>query len=244
MNITIDIGNSLIKTSLFQDNKIVSTHVVSDISKLWELIVANNNDDNNIFWCSVKSFGADLYKKINLDLINNRHFVFDYQTKTPILNKYSTPSTLGLDRLAAVVGANTIFPKSNLLIIDAGTCITYDFLSDAGEYLGGSISLGFNMRYEALHHYTAKLPLLTGLQNTNLIGNSTTLAIQSGVINGLLAEIVQIKNQYTQQFSDLKCIICGGDAEFITQELPVENFYLEKNLVHIGLHTLLLESIA
>lgn len=239
MNITVDVGNSWIKTAFFEDNIIVATHIDSNLDKAWGRIL--DYKKNNIIWCSVTPISEDILKKIALNQIDNKHFIFDYHTSTPIVNKYTTPSTLGLDRLAAVVGGNTIFPKNNLLVIDAGTCITYDFLSEAGEYLGGSISPGFKIRYEALHHYTAKLPLLNGLQKTNLIGNSTTEAIQSGVINGLIAEVVQIKNLYAQQFSDLKCIICGGDAEFIAQELPKENFYLEKNLVHIGLHALLLE---
>jgi len=91
--------------------------------------------------------------------------VLNHKTKMPFINKYMTPSTLGVDRLALMAGAVNQFPKENVLVIDAGSCITYDFVNTRSEYFGGSISPGIEMRYKSVNSFTANLPLLNKTEN-------------------------------------------------------------------------------
>ena len=143
-----------------------------------------------------------------------------------------TPTTLGIDRMVLAAGAVLQFPKSNRLIIDAGTCITYEFVTDKDEYLGGAISPGLLLRYKALNHYTAKLPLLAPEDIDYLIGDQTDRSIHSGVINGITQEIEGIIAQYKLLYPDLKIILTGGDTLFLVKRLKNvifanSNFLLE-----------------
>ncbi len=132
-----------------------------------------------------------------------------------LTNHYRTPETLGLDRLAAVIGANCLFPGKDSVIIDAGTCITYDWVDAGGNYYGGSISPGLNMRYKALNSYTAGLPLLDADQAfAGSFGNDTTTAIRSGVQNGIKYELMGFINSYKKEGSDMNIVLSGGDSIF------------------------------
>jgi type III pantothenate kinase len=156
----------------------------------------------------------------------------------PVVNLYATPLTLGVDRLAGVCGAQQIFPLQHCLVIDAGTCITYDFLDKEGKYYGGGISPGLKMRFQAVHTFTAKLPLVTPKGHVPLIGNSTESCIQSGVVNGVLAELDGIIDQYGKKFEGLRVILCGGDAMFFENQLKA-SIFASPELVLIGLNSIL-----
>ncbi|MGK4566100.1 type III pantothenate kinase [Flavobacterium sp. 3HN19-14] len=150
----------------------------------------------------------------------------------PFQNDYETPLTLGIDRMVLAAGATLQFPNRNRLVIDAGTCVTYDFVDENNHYLGGAISPGFRLRYESLHNYTAKLPLLPLENPEHFIGKSTNYAIHSGVVNGLVNEIDGFISQYQQQYSNFTIILTGGDAEFLAKRLKNtifanSNFLLE-----------------
>jgi type III pantothenate kinase len=137
-----------------------------------------------------------------------------------------------MDRMILASGATLQFPNQNRLIIDAGTCITYDFVDDKNNYLGGSISPGIRLRYEALHQFTAKLPLLSKSLPDNLIGNSTSESIHSGVILGTILEIDGFIEEYKSQYAKFIIILTGGDAEFLAKRLKNtifahSNFLLE-----------------
>ncbi|MGC4020868.1 MAG: type III pantothenate kinase [Cyclobacteriaceae bacterium] len=127
--------------------------------------------------------------------------------------KYKTPETLGVDRIAAVCGALDLFPNSNSLAIDMGTCITYDFLDQQKNYCGGGISPGMAMRFEAMHTFTKRLPLVTAMQE-KLIGDTTESSMRSGVMNGILAELNGIIDRYKLEYPDLRVVLCGGDTLF------------------------------
>ena len=127
---------------------------------------------------------------------------------------------------------------ANTLVIDAGTCITYDMVNGYGEYLGGAISPGLHMRYEALHNQTSKLPLLTSEEPIDIIGNSTESSIHSGVVNGISAEIDGVIDQYKMRFKDLTVILTGGDAQFLSKRLKNTIFADSKFLLR-GLNYLL-----
>jgi len=161
----------------------------------------------------------------------NIHFV-SHKDQFPFQNTYETPQTLGIDRMVLAAGATLQFPNQNRLVIDVGTCITYDFIDDKDNYLGGAISPGLQLRYKALHDYTAKLPLLALDNPNNFIGKSTLESIHSGVVNGLAFEIDGFINEYKNQFSKFIIILTGGDTEFLANRLKNtifanSNFLLE-----------------
>ena len=140
-------------------------------------------------------------------------------TPVPLKNLYQSAATLGYDRLAAAVGANTLFPRSNILVIDIGSAITIDFVNDMNEYTGGNISPGMSFRYKALHEYTANLPLEEPGEDSELFGSDTDSAIISGVQNGIIFELDGYINRLNETTKDLKVIITGGDADLFAKKL-------------------------
>jgi type III pantothenate kinase len=155
---------------------------------------------------------------------------------------YATPTTLGVDRIAGVCGAKHMSPKTNVLVIDAGTCITYDFLDRDGNFLGGGISPGLMMRFNAVHNFTARLPLVPLVEIAPLIGDSTETCIQSGVINGLIEELGGIISLYRQKFEGLAVILSGGDARFFENKLKGSIFAVPE-LVLSGLNSILIHNV-
>jgi len=164
--------------------------------------------------------------------------VLSHTSKTPFKNSYATPDTLGADRIAVVVAAFYEYPRKNVLVIDAGTCITYDIINDYGEYLGGAISPGLQMRYKAMHNQTDALPLLRPNEILDFVGNTTESSMHSGVINGTVQEVDGVIEQYKQRFKDLTVILTGGDAHFFAKRLKNSIFANSKFLLE-GLNYLL-----
>jgi type III pantothenate kinase len=164
---------------------------------------------------------------------------FDHGIRLPIHNKYSTPHTLGLDRLAAVMGARAWGNHGPALAIDLGTCITYDVINAADEYLGGAISPGVSMRFEAMHRQTARLPLATLTKfPPPFIGEDTVSCLQSGVFFGVREELKGMIKAYAHIYPDLKVFICGGDAEYF-ESLTKDHIFVIPNLVLYGLERIL-----
>ncbi len=231
MNLSIDIGNTFTKAAIFDNKKIVNFQERLDFQEVADL--CKTYSLNKIMICDVANKSDELIallpKNINIQKLSHK-------TPLPIANLYETPETLGMDRLAAVVGAYSLNPNQNCIVIDAGSCITYDFISAKGEYLGGSISLGLQMRFKALHEFTAKLPLLQPSSNLKIeyIGKTTEQAIQSGVINGLLHEMNNIIDHHEFLNGTSNIFICGGDAEFFAQRI---------DRVQIVIQTLLLQGL-
>lgn len=159
-------------------------------------------------------------------------------TKLPFQVAYQTPETLGRDRLAAVAGAYALFPKAHCLVIDAGTCITYDLLNAQGIYLGGNISPGWQMRLDAMHHFTAKLPRPAASAPAKWIGDSTESALLNGALQGLLWEIEGYIRQSTADFASINVILTGGDADFFAKKLK-SKIFVNQNLVLWGLNKIL-----
>ncbi|MCU0448550.1 MAG: type III pantothenate kinase [Bernardetiaceae bacterium] len=158
----------------------------------------------------------------------------------PLHNDYLTPHTLGMDRLAAAIGAAALFPATHLLVMDAGTCITYDLVEASGTFLGGSIAPGLKMRFKAMHHFTARLPLLEPApEPIALTGRSTAEAMQSGAVLGLVAEIEGFIAHYQQLYPNLQPIITGGDAPYLAKRAKPAIF-ASQTLVVQGLNEVLL----
>lgn len=160
------------------------------------------------------------------------------QTPLPIKNLYQTPETLGSDRIAGAAGAYALFPNRNILIVDAGTAIKYDFINLRGEYLGGSIAPGLDLKFKALHHFTGKLPLLEKNHQFEMSGSSTTHAIISGVMYGTLLEIQGFIDGYQKQNGEIQVIITGGDHSYFADRLK-GTIFAEPNLVLKGLYEIL-----
>lgn len=162
----------------------------------------------------------------------------DDQTSLPIENIYETPETLGKDRLAAAVGANELFPDQNLLIIDAGTAITYDLVSEKNQFVGGNISPGLQMRFKALNQFTGKLPLVKYDDDTELIGRNTMEAIRAGVQNGILFEMNGTIDLFNRNYKNLQIIMTGGDSNFFDRKLNY-SIFVHFNITLIGLNRIL-----
>jgi len=160
-------------------------------------------------------------------------------TPLPIRLKYTTPETLGKDRVAAAVGAFHLFPKENCLVVDAGTCLTLDVVSAEGEFLGGNISPGIEMRLKAMHHFTAKLPLVEKVETLgDWLGDSTKNAMLNGAELGALLEVEGFIGWCQVKFPSLRVVLTGGDADFFVKHTKTKIF-AHQNLVLIGLNQIL-----
>ncbi len=236
MLLAIDVGNTRIKGAVFENNTLLEyfvflkkdfqkniQNILKDFQNVTHLTVASvGNLDKNDFL----TFGESL----------NVYFI-SHEDRFPFHNLYETPKTLGIDRMVLASGAVLQFPNQNRLVIDAGTCITYDFIDQGDNYLGGAISPGLRLRYESLHNFTAKLPLLELENPKNYIGNSTNQSIHSGVVNGVINEIDGFINDYKKDYSKFTIILTGGDTDFLAKRLKNtifanSNFLLE-SLSHL-----------
>ena len=233
----VDIGNTRIKTALFDGQGLVDEVYFEDFDTFFGFSQQLAFDHALI--SSVTYTEDDL--KAQLD------FPFLYLSKTtllPIKNLYETPETLGVDRKAAAVGARCIIEKGHLLAIDMGSCITYDFLDEEDRYYGGAISPGLKMRFRAMHQQTARLPLLELSlgQKPELIGNSTEKGMKSGVYFGILHEIQGCIVAYQAKYPGLRVIICGGDSK-IFESLTKDHIFVIPNLVLYGLNRILTHNV-
>ena len=189
MNLVLDLGNSYGKIAVCQGTEVVESAVYEKITNR-EIAYFNARYDGlkGVIISSVVNYSREM-----IDYLSNLFSTcieLNHNTPIPLVNRYRTPDTLGYDRIAAAVGAYTIYPEKNVLVIDAGTAITYDLVTAGGEFLGGNISPGMAIRFKSLNKYTNRLPLLERPdEKPPLLGSSTKEAIQSGIVNGILFEI-------------------------------------------------------
>lgn len=235
MNLAIDIGNTRVKTCLFKGIDPFNLQIYKSLKDLRQDVAFITQAQQAIIGSVVDGLEEDI-AKLN-SLVPTQ--IFTSQTKIPLVNAYQSASTLGSDRLSASIGAYTLYPNKNVLVIDAGTCIKYNFTNHKNEYLGGAISPGILMRLKALHQYTSKLPLVeVDFSYSELIGSNTQNSILSGVLNGASAEIEETINRYKQQFPDLICVLTGGDSEYLAKRLK-NSIFVHQNLVLKGLNDIL-----
>ena len=235
MNLVIDIGNTRVKAALFKENLLLELKIYNSVSELLSDLNFIRKGKNAIIGSVVDDL--DLFYSALNSLIPTS--VFTSQTKTPLTNLYYSVNTLGSDRLLAAIGAYTLYPNTDILVIDAGTCIKYNFTNSKNEYLGGGISPGIQMKFKALEHFTSKLPLVELDTNFNeLIGTNTQNSILSGVLNGSVAEIEGIINEYKILYPNIICVLTGGDSEFLAKRLK-NSIFTHQNLVLKGLNDIL-----
>lgn len=238
MNIVVDSGNTYSKVGWFSGDELIryETRLGFD-----ELIVSIRSEmPERIMYSSVsrpmQEFAAAIELKVPVMDLSGA-------TPVPLKKNYDTPQTLGADRVAAAVGASWLFPEEDLVVIDMGTCITYDLVDRMGVYQGGIISPGVRMRFKALHTFTKRLPMAEPQENAVLIGKSTLQSMQSGVMNGVLSEMEGIIERYRHEKPALRVVTCGGDAPFFESKLKHPIFAVPE-LVLIGLNRILLYNVA
>ncbi len=237
MNLVIDAGNTHIKFAVFRRDVLLHVETSPEAGfadHIKSLFEQYPNIERAIISSvsNLQDYAADVVS------VFCEVYVLSPRSKIPFKNSYATPQTLGPDRLALATAAFFENPKGNTLVIDAGTCITYDVVNDYGEYLGGAISPGLYMRYNALHEFTERLPKLTPENILDFIGNATESSIHSGVVNGLCLEIDGVIEQYKSRFQDLTVILTGGDAQFLSKRLK-STIFAHSNFLLKGLNQLL-----
>lgn len=235
-NLIIDQGNSSSKVSLYEDDVLAFTerYEALDVEILrrikretgWEQSILSSvvgSEETLLQWLPEHS---------------ERFVLLDENTPLPIGNLYKTPRTLGKDRIAVCVGANYMRPNRNLLVIDAGTAITYDIVNAENNYVGGNISLGVDMRFKALNTFTRKLPLVAAEEDVPLTGSDTREAILSGVVNGLSYEIDGFIDSFRSVYPSLLVFLTGGNAKYFEKRIKYCNFVVP-NLLSLGLNRIL-----
>ncbi|WP_276373264.1 type III pantothenate kinase [Chryseolinea sp. H1M3-3] len=237
MNLVLDYGNSFAKVGIFENYDLRSQYTFAHRDELKNFL--QNFSADNFILSSVTHEASSILPWV--DHIKTK-FILTAALPLPVKSLYATPETLGVDRIAGVCGAYQKFPGTNCLVIDAGTCVTYDFLDDKGNYHGGAISPGLKMRLQAMNAFTAKLPLVDVISNPPLIGTTTETCLQSGAINGMSEEIKGIISLYQQKIVDLKAILCGGDASFFENQLKGPIFAIPE-LVLSGLNSILIYNV-
>ncbi len=238
MNLIIDIGNTLSKFYLFDGETLIrSSHEEGHELRLLE--TPDMLPDATIV-ASVVDISADAEEK--LQSLGGRLVFFTSLTPTPLTNRYRTPSTLGADRLAAAVGAWIQQPGHPLLIIDAGSCITYDFVSPEGEYIGGNIAPGMHARLQAIDDYFPRLPLVGVEGDTPELGYDTPTAIRAGVIQGMRREIEGYISHFRKKYPTLLVFLTGGDVNRLAKTQTSRTF-ADEFLVARGLNAILNHSL-
>ncbi len=249
MNLCIDVGNSHVKMGVFSEGNLVQVFKLATdllVSESWESQLKAIQSEFPGIKSGILSSVVDLPEEvINLLDFLDTLLILNSSTKVNFFNFYHSPETLGLDRVAAIAGASSHLEGEAGLIINAGTCITYDFLSREKEYYGGAISPGIWMRGKALHTFTAKLPLvnLDFSSMPDFIGTNTEKGLQAGIMWGVFHEIKGFIDQYKQNNSGMRIILAGGDANFLDTHLKNTIFAHQikwmPDLVLIGLNRIL-----
>lgn len=238
MDLIVDIGNSYTKLAVFDGDALVKSFQTDQFQQNdLEALIHSGLAPSASIISSVKNYPAELMESLGRF---GPCLLLDHHTPLPFTKLYKTPDTLGNDRLAVMAAAGSIFPSEDVLVIDAGTCITYDLLNKHNEYLGGGISPGIRIRYQSLHTFTGRLPLIQSTMESipELIGQTTADCMHSGIMHGVIAEVDGIINSYRQQFPALKIIVGGGDYKYFDKYLK-NNIFALPNIVLVGLKKIL-----
>mgnify|MGYP006151992065 FL=1 len=235
MELILDIGNTRTKYATFSNGLLESKGYCSD-NELDAVIDTHIGLVKKVLVSSVKPLSNE--REISFKKMSSNVLFLNSKLKTPFTNDYETPKTVGSDRLALAAGALLIYPNKAILIIDIGTCMTFDFVSDKGNYIGGAISPGLQMRLKALHQFTGKLPLVAVNEPQDLIGRNTIESILSGVVNGMKAEIDGIIDAYKLRYPQVKIILTGGDIAFFDKKLK-NSIFADADILLKGMHFIL-----
>lgn len=236
MNLVVDIGNTRIKLAVFKDNSLLEVFIstADNLIATIQKVIHQYNIESAII-----SSVAEIPAEVNNFLAEiPAKLILNHQTKVPFYNCYETPQSLGVDRIALVSAAATQYTHQNVLVIDAGTCITYDIINAQKEYFGGAISPGLEMRLKALNMFTNKLPLLPLVDKEFEIGNNTNNSLYFGVINGVVAEIEGFIKYFERNNENLTVVLTGGDTIFLAKRLK-NSIFANSNFLLEGLNRIL-----
>jgi len=237
MNLVIDQGNTICKLAFFgEENELLSFQVCPQLNVPFLADFLKEKHPQAGILSTVKDLNPEITDYLKFRIPG--FILFDHHTPLPVKNAYHTPQTLGLDRMAAAVGAWSLQPGKPLLIVDMGTAVTFDFVSEDGTYMGGNIAPGMQMRLKSLHEYTDKLPLVEAGMDFSMLGEDTQTAIRSGVMQGLFYEIEGYYKDLHQQHPNLFAFLTGGDLFYFEEKLK-NGIFVCKNLVLIGLNRIL-----
>lgn len=235
MNLVLDFGNTRIKTAVFEDTTLKETRIFNSEKDLLD----NLDSFKTIKNCLIGSVTNNHVKASELLSSKFQTVVFKANTPLPLKNLYKSALTLGSDRIAASVGAWALYPNQNVLTIDAGTCIKYNFVTEANDYLGGAISPGIPMRLKAMNHYTQALPLIeTDKTYDKLIGQSTAESLLCGALLASACEVDGMVDRYREQYKNLQVVLTGGDADYLSKQLK-NRFFADQTILLRGLNTIL-----
>lgn len=234
MNLVIDSGNTRVKWAVFSSS---SDPLKRGVYTLKEGVESLQASLSNIEKVIISDVSGKIEKEM-FSVPTDKIILLNAQTQLPIELNYETLHTLGNDRIAAAVGAHAQFLGKNVLVIDAGTCITVDLVDKNGVYQGGTIAPGFQMKLNAMHHFTGKLPQLAIESETELLGKSTKDCMLSGAINFTWLEIDAVIQRYKENYEDLSVVLTGGDTEFLAKGLKSSTF-ADLFLVEKGLNEIL-----
>ncbi len=234
VNICIDWGNTNVKAAIFADNKIVeqSIFVPSDALKITTLAI-DKYAPNKAIICSVNNDASNLETFIIARIKSS--ICLNNKTRLPIMNAYSSPDTLGVDRIAMVTAANDMFPDKNNLVICIGTCITYNLMQKNRTFRGGAISPGLKMRLKAMHEFTGRLPIVDVEGDLLLLGYDTETCMRGGAVLGIIAEIDGLINEFENQYTDFNVILTGGDAPYFATKIK-SRIFADPDLILKGLN--------
>jgi len=239
MNVVIDAGNSSLRFAWFRGRELVNLvslpldgviewPVPDELGKVEHVLLSSVVDVPEAWKSSINKSGS------LIELTS--------ATALPLINLYRSPQTLGSDRIANACGAAALFPCRDVLVVDAGTCLKFDLVTAQGEYPGGSISPGLKMRFEALHQGTGRLPLLRPAESAPLTGFDTETSMQSGILNGMCAEIEGIIADYRQRYPGIEVLLTGGDGPFFLNHLKT-SIFAAPSITLQGLNAILLHNV-
>jgi len=236
MNLCIDQGNSSTKIGVFDQSILIDSVVFEEFGKAEVAVLFERYRIDACILSSVRIENIELIQELRA--FSTVFIELSHRTPIPLQNNYKTPHTLGKDRLAAVVGATFLKPQSDILVIDAGTAITYDFVSSDNIYQGGNIAPGLHMRLRAMHEFTQKLPLVDAVSETPEFGTDTQSALTSGALYGVIYEIDGYINHLKIKYPQLLVFLTGGSTFYFISKLK-STIFAERNLVLIGLNRIL-----
>ncbi|MEZ4938946.1 MAG: type III pantothenate kinase [Crocinitomicaceae bacterium] len=237
-NCALDFGNTQLKAAIFQNREFLDLFFFQTFTEVVSFL-KREQFDHVILSSVLNHQETDRF----LQQLDFSPLVLNERTSIPILNGYESADTLGKDRLANACFGGVQSAKRPVLVIDAGTCLKFDFIDSQKGYLGGSISPGLDMRYKALNNYTGNLPLVSNEEEyQNLIGTNTKTSILSGVKIGMQEEINGVIRKYEAIYRDLTIFITGGDLDKF--ELNSKNTIFADRLITLkGLNEILLFNI-
>ena len=230
----LDFGNSRLKAAFFQGSAVMEEIILeNDPRSKVELLLNNYNPSTSIL-ASVIDHDTEIDSLLNK---KTRFHNISPSSKLNFSIAVSNPQSIGADRIALIAGAVNGFPDMNTLVIGLGTCITYNFVNQHAVFLGGAISPGLAMRFQSLHDYTKKLPLVEPSWNFPLIGYDTKTNIQSGVANGIINEIQGFIEKYKNKYKEFNVLLTGGDAHYFASQIK-KNTFADPHLLFKGLYVL------